>query len=402
MTNQKLILVNISWWVALFVLGALAMRLIPFTNTFATYGILESSTLPKWFKHWANFDGGSYIVISDVGYRQVGFVQAYFPIFPLVIRYLTYPFTWMNLSDVTLLNLRFLLGTGFNFLCSTLFLITFYKYLRLRFDTIKTNHIITTFLLFPTTFFMHAFYTESLFLLLLVFCLLAYQRRWLIRLTLGLILLTSTRVVGVFLIPAIALDMYLVSDRSSLSRVRHLISFFAEHIWELVAVGLGTIGLFSYMVYLYLFFGDPLYFFHVQSEFGAGRQENPVLFLQVVWRYFKILWTVRPIDWKYFAYVQEFLMTMFAFALLVVGVLKSKRFKIQIPEIAFSFGAFFLPTLTGNFSSMPRYILVCLPIFIIIGQYISQHKTAKIVYVIAGIVFSFINIMLFIQGHWVA
>jgi hypothetical protein len=156
------------------------------------------------------------------------------------------------------------------------------------------------------------------------------------------------------------------------------------------------------MLYLYLAFNDPLFFFHVQSAFGAGRQQSFVLFLQVTWRYFKIFWTARPFDWKYYAYVQEFVATFFALVVLMYGSVRVKKLQLHIQELAFSFGAFFLPTLTGNFSSMPRYILVCLPLFFIIGQFLSKHKTAKIAYIVVCSVLSFVNIMLFIQGHWVA
>lgn len=395
--------ISIVWWVIVFIVGAIALRTIPFTNTFSNYALEQRSTLPEWVKRWANFDGGAYIILSDVGYQQVGLLQAYFPVYPLVIRGLVnISLLFLPNTEMMTLNLRFLMGLGFNFVCSTLFLIVLNKYLALRFNLTERKNVILSFLLFPTTFYLHAIYTESVFLLLLVFCLYAYHKRWMLRLMLALILLTATRVVGVFLIPAIALDMYLLRDRSPSSHIRRIIKFFTQHLFELVIIGAGTLGLFSYMAYLYFIFGDPLYFFHVQSSFGAGRQQNPVLFLQVIWRYFKILWTARPINWKYFAYVQEFAYTMFTIFLLGYGLLRSRKWKLQIPEMAFSFGAFFLPTLTGNFSSMPRYILVCLPLFIILGQVLTKHKTAKICYIIAGCVFSFINIMLFIQGHWIA
>ncbi|HOI05491.1 MAG TPA: hypothetical protein PLJ02_03465, partial [Candidatus Woesebacteria bacterium] len=160
------------------------------------------------------------------------------------------------------------------------------------------------------------------------------------------------------------------------------------------------LGLVSYMGYLWVNFNDPFYFLTVQSQFGAGRQSQLVIWPQVVWRYLKIIFTVRPIDWKYFAYVQEFCLSLIGLYYLIKAFLKKE---LPLAWILFALGAYFMPTLTGNFSSMPRYILVCWPIFFYLAKDFSRWKPqAKILYLTISLLLLIINSMLFIQGYWVA
>ncbi|MEO8581131.1 MAG: hypothetical protein ABI425_00965 [Patescibacteria group bacterium] len=389
------------WWMILFCLGGIALYTIPFTNTFSNYALEQESTLPTWVKRWGNFDGGAYIIISERGYKGVGLLQAYFPVYPLVIGAVAAAIShFIPQTTVGLRNFQFIFSLSFSFVCSVFFFYILNKYLALKYELQQRKDIFISFLFFPTAFFLHAIYTEALFLLLLIFCLYSYKKGWWLRLMGALILLTATRIVGIFMIPALGFDFYLSKTHSF--RLWDKLNTFSKHFWQFTAISCGIFGLLSYMLYLYLTFGDPLYFFHVQSSFGAGRQQNLVPFLQVCWRYLKILWTARPFDWKYFAYVQEFVTTGVMLIFLLFGTIKKKAFKLSYAELAFSFGAFFLPTLTGNFSSMSRYVIVCLPIFFILGQIFSQHKTVKIGYIVVCSVLSFINIMLFIQGHWVA
>jgi hypothetical protein len=160
------------------------------------------------------------------------------------------------------------------------------------------------------------------------------------------------------------------------------------------------LGLLIYMYYLWINFADPFYFFTVQSQFGAGRQNQLILWPQAVWRYLKILATARPIDWKYYIYVQEFLFSLGALYYLIKAFFKKI---LSLAWVLFSLGAYFLPTLTGNFSSMPRYILLCWPIFFyLVKDFSNWHKLYKVLYLTISLILLIINTMLFIQGYWVA
>jgi len=82
--------------------------------------------------------------------------------------------------------------------------------------------------------------------------------------------------------------------------------------------------------------------------------------------------------------------------LLVIGYIK----RIRISYLIFSFLAITIPTFTGTFSSMPRYVLVAFPLFIVLG--LIKNKLMKIF--LLSIFFLLLSIftLLFTSGHWVA
>jgi hypothetical protein len=178
----------------------------------------------------------------------------------------------------------------------------------------------------------------------------------------------------------------------------HQVDEFLARSWkEGLIISIGALGLIFYMMYLSARFDDPLYFLHVQAEFGGGRQENLVLLPQVVWRYLKILWYYRPIGLSYLVFAQEFLMTVGVF----VGLLLSLRY-IRFSYVLFALMAFLLPTLTGTFSSMPRYVLVCFPITMLLVIFLQNRRWAKVIYLVGSGILLILNTLLFIQGYWVA
>ncbi len=140
------------------------------------------------------------------------------------------------------------------------------------------------------------------------------------------------------------------------------------------------------------------YFFHVQSEFGGGREEKLILLPQVFWRYLKILATVEQVNVRYYAYFQELVTAVIAFALLLASLVK-----VRWSYVVFGICAFLLPTLTGTFSSMPRYILVIFPIWMVLSLVMaSVSRKIFTIYILLSTVWLLFNTILFIQGYWVA
>jgi hypothetical protein len=63
---------------------------------------------------------------------------------------------------------------------------------------------------------------------------------------------------------------------------------------------------------------------------------------------------------------------------------------------------FIIPTFSGSFVSMPRYILLCLSCFITLGRYLNNHKVIRVLYVIISIYLQIIYTSLFARGFWVS
>ncbi len=382
----------VLWRVALLIVAFVAPFILPFKPSFPLTELLQDLAIPHWLSAWANFDGVHYLTLISRGYLAVGYVQAFFPIWPLILM----PIWWVS-SDLTWVVLVGQL-VALSCFAGALFL---YRYLLARTDKIKSQPfkwLVVLLLLFPTSFHFAALYSESLFLLLVlgVFICAFHKKWWWAGILAGIA--SGTRVVGIFLVPALLIEL---AAQSQLWQSRNLsptslLAWIRAHVGHLSAISLGVVGLLGYSIFLWWYFADPLYFFHVQSEFGGGRQESLVLFPQVVWRYLKILTTV-PLDLRYLIYLQEFLAGVGGLVILLLGFRK-----VRLSLWFFSLMAVLLPTLTGTFSSMPRYILVAPAIFLIINAWLANHPKLRIVWLIISTLLLLCNAVLFIQGYWVA
>lgn len=384
----------ISWRLSLFLIGFLAQFFLKYQPSFPYSDQLTSYGLPQWVYSWANFDGVHYLTIINKGYFGTGLIQAFFPLFPMTVKVL-------NVFENPLI-----VGLIFSTFLNLVLFLTFYQFSKTFFEK---NHFLNLliFTLFPTSFFFGAFYTESLFLILVLQAFIfSHKKNWLMA-SIFAGLASATRIIGIFLLPALLWE-YLINHESSNLFIKNILQTnyrqkIIKQIKERILnknlihiILLSSSGLIIYMSYLYFKFNDPIYFFHVQSEFGGGRQESLILYPQVVFRYIKILLTARPFDLKYFTYVLEFIAGTIGLLAILFSI---KKFKIS--HLIFSLGAFFIPTLTGTFSSMPRYILVCFPLFFFIGMNL-KNKQSKIIYLAISSILLLINTILFIQGYWVA
>jgi hypothetical protein len=116
----------------------------------------------------------------------------------------------------------------------------------------------------------------------------------------------------------------------------------------------------------------------------------------VAWRALKIVITTRPFDWKYFAYVQEFIVGTVGLVLLILAC-----FKVRPSLSFFALASFLLPTLTGTFSSLPRYYLTTLTPFLFLAIATEKSKWRSLLMAISLVLLG-INTVLFLQGYWVA
>jgi len=407
----KLTVVFLAWRISQLVLGLLAPKFLPYEYSFPYWDtLLQLSGNPAWIYSWANFDGVHYLTIVEHGYVGTGLIQAFFPLYPILLKLLSYLVTNHIISGLIISNI-FLYG----------FVLVWFKLLSLEFDRKIAWLSLFAFLSFPTSFFAGGLYTESLFLFLAAASFLAAkQKKWALAGILAA-LLSATRVVGVAIVPALLLEYFeqkktktenlkpkqslklklqmnklwnlKISNFKFVSDLDFRISDLKPIFWILI----GSLGLLSYMAYLTYEFSDPLYFLHVQAEFGTGRQESLILYPQVVWRYLKILWTYQPLGLKYYAYFQEFL----SGTLILATIAYSYKFARK-SWVLFSFLTFLIPVMTGTFSSLPRYVLVCLSIYPLIAQLSLKHKWFKYAYFSISTSLLILNTILFITGRWVA
>ena len=141
-----IIKVYFIWFISLLVVSFLAIKFLPFRPRFPYWDAILSNLSPYQFIwHWANFDGPHYITIAEKGYIGTGLIQAFFPLYPLVVRYFNiFLRNWLY-TGLILSNLFFIIGLYF-----------FDKLAGLE-GIKKTKWPILFLILFPTSFYFISF-----------------------------------------------------------------------------------------------------------------------------------------------------------------------------------------------------------------------------------------------------
>ena len=360
---KKIIFLFFLSKILIFAAAALAPRVIPvFGNKFPYTQILIETKLPYWIWSFGNFDGVHYLRIAQDGYVNQ-FAQAFFPLYPLLVRLISY-LTFGNFLTAALIlsNLAFF---------ASLFL--FYKLVKKISDE-KIAIWSSAFLLaFPTSFYFQAVYTEGLFFLLIIASFYFFQQKKIILASFMGSLASATRLAGIFLAPSAALT----------KNKKNLIPIFTI-----------PLGLLIYMMYLKIGFHNPFYFLTAQSIWGQERSTTEIVLLpQVFWRYIKILLTTNGLP--LFNGILELTATIFAVIMLILST------KIVSREwLVFSWIAVITPTLTGTLASMPRYILIAFPIYIALAQ--IKSVPAKILLITSFMILQTMLVILFTRGYWIA
>src|SRR3989344_8028888 len=163
---SQILMIWLMWRLGLVFLAYIAPNVLPFQVTFSNYAVQNQASLPIWLEKWFNFDGGAYILIARDGYRAAALLEAYFPLFPLVYRGLTFCLAKL-LPGLISANLWLISGYLLNVGLSLLMLILAKKFFQELLGEKMASKALIAVVLFPTSFFYQAIYTESLFMALL-------------------------------------------------------------------------------------------------------------------------------------------------------------------------------------------------------------------------------------------
>lgn len=348
---------------------------IPFLGFFPYRDFALSFNLPLILTNLSNFDGVHYLNIANFGYAQ--YEHAFFPLYPFAIKLLSPVFFQNSLAaSLAISNLSLLLS-----------LVIFYRYLQLL-KIKQTFSIILFFILFPTSFYLSAVYTESIFFLIFISTLYLFESKrfgWAAFLA---ILASLTRINGIFL--TIYFLLYFYYHRP-IKKYQYLYIFAP------------LFGLALYSIYLFLTTNDPLAFIHSISNFG--RQTSPVIFLKVIYRYLKIF-ILASHDFKYYIAILEFSVFTLFFSVLSLQLFKYCQAKTYLTNISLvslnliSFATLLLPTLTGTFSSLPRYSLMSISVFIFLGQLKNIYLKALILLIF--IILHVLTLAFFSRGYFIS
>ena len=374
----KILTAFLFWRLLLFLVAFFSPLLIPqFGAKFPYYQErLIATGLPHFIWSFGNFDGVHYLGIAQDGYAYQ-FTQVFFPLYPILIKMFSY-ITFGNflISGLLISNLFFFCG-----------LIIFFKLIREVYDEKIALWSCFFLLSFPTSFYFGAVYTEGLFFLLIISTFYLFYRERILLASIVGSFASATRLIGLFLTPSLALK---------------------RNFKSLIPLLIIPLGFLAYVLYLKIEFNNPLYFLSAQTVFGQERSTAGIVLLpQVFWRYLKILTTTNGLVFANAAF--ELLSTIFALSLLLIAFKQSfstnkqsfsSNKKIKIEWLVFGLIAILTPTLTGTLASMPRYILVAFPIYIVLAH--LKNLKVKILIITISIILLIVTTTLFTQGYWVA
>ncbi len=374
----KVVTLFLSWKLVLllFLVISFNFHLFPTTNNYLGGGGINY-ILPEIYS-WANFDGEHFLSIAKFGYKPLE--QAFFPLYPAL----------MSLLQIDLVDTRYnpffnlvfigLIISHLAFLVALLFL---WKLIKEDYSGQTSFGTILVMLLFPTSFYFGAVYSESIFLLLTVLSFyFARRSNWWLAGIFGFFA-SLTRVFGVLLLPALLIEAY--QQKQSYKKI--------------IGLALIPLGLLSYMIYDWYFFGDPLAFYNLQTVVGEQHQKGIVLLPQVLYRYIRILLTFDPANILYQTILLEFFVGILFFILPIYGFIK----KVRLSYLFYAFTGFLLTTVQGSFSSLPRYVIVLFPSFLILYLIFSKSSLPlKIILALGALILLGFETMLFLKGYWVA
>lgn len=309
-----------------------------------------------------NWDGKHFLAIADSGYTE-RLQYAFFPLYPLVVNVIS------KVLNISLLSA----GISVNLISSFGIIYFFIKILEKlkEADYVKT---IIFFLIFPTSFYLLAVYSESIFLL---FTLMAFYMIFEKKLLWGVAfaaLAASSRVVGVAAALAVITEIF-ISNKNSSDRI---FSFFALS------------GFLIYCLYLFLTFNNPLYF--LVSELNWDR---------VITLPGKNIWETNlylayyGLDGSYYTIFLDLLFSIFGigFGLRAIRFLRPSLYIYTILCLL-------IPLTTSILLSFPRFLIVIFPIFILVGR--IRNRIFQITYVICCLTLLFIFFNLFLRDIWVS
>lgn len=380
---KRIIFLFLAWRVFLFLpliaANVLLLQRIGYEYTNLSNFLGGSNQLLSHFLLYpfGNFDGIYYLLIAANGYtNNAGF----FPLFPLSIKASTLPFG-LNIASFDPRQYFIVVSlVSFYFLFS---LFVLRKLIKLDHKEEIAVWSIVFLLIFPTSFFFAAFYSESLFLLLsLLSFYFARKRKWVLTGILGA-LLSATRLVGIAIWPAILYEYFKENKNKINIKIMPLL--------------LVPLGLISYIIYNFYKWGNPFYFIAAQGNFQNNRSVNAIIpFPQAVFRYLKILLTVSPALYEWWIALSE--LSFFLLTLILLYIAWKKR--VRISYLIFGVLCFLIPASSGTFSGLPRYVLIIFPIFIALA--LIRNKLFKIIYCTVSLILLFIFFMLFSKGYLVA
>lgn len=350
----------------------------------------------KFVPHPLNFlemharqDTAWYFSIAYEGYKFSTTEQSnvnFFPLYPKLMKYgyeLLKPIT----PNLNLYHRYLLSGTLISIIALFLAIILLYKLFCLDTDDKTAFLAIFLLLIFPTSYFFTAIYTESLFLLLAVGTFYFARKNLFILAGLSGYFAALTRPVGIFLLIPVVIELILA--RKWLGQKKLILNSASL---TLIPLGLGT-----FMYYLNQKFGNPLLFIEAAKSWGRN------LTLSITFPFDMVVSLINHIEgelnFTYASAANIFLEMLFfnlGLVLSIILLLKKERLSYGVWCLI----SVLFPITSGVLVSQGRYTLVLFPIFLLLAETARKYFLFSYIYPLISLLLLGLLTVLFVNGHW--
>jgi len=336
--------------------------------TFAMGAVASASTVhPGWLEIWNRWDATHYLDLAKNGYVAVGESRVslvFFPLYPWLVRVMAF-FIHDYLGAAFVVSGIASVATGLLLVRLT------------RADESEDVARLTVWFLFifPTSFFLHICYTESLFLALTLGCFLAARNnRWALAGVLGAGA-CLTRVNGLILGPALATEVILQYWQTRRINLRWL--------W----LGLLPFGFLGYLWLNHEVTGDYFAFTKIMQEHWYKKFATPWFGIHDLW--------LRALGLN----VNEGLNEFIAVALITVCMVLS-WFRLRASYSVWITLNWLLVNSTAYVLSVPRYALTLFPVFILFAKATTGRSFWFAMFTVFSLLYLALYAGRFVQGLW--
>jgi Predicted integral membrane protein len=325
----------------------------------------------NFFEIWSRWDAESYLKIAENGYAATGedrFLIVFFPLYPLLVA------VFRGVFGDTLVSAFFVSGVA-----SVALGLFFYKLVGLD-HTEKTARLSVLFMfIFPTSYFLHIPYTESLFLALTVGCFLAARRRN--HLAAGFLgaLACLTRINGLILIPALCFEI--------LDEYRETRRFDARWIFY----GFVPLGFGIYLALNYFVAGSPTMFLTYQREHWFRYFRVP---WEGIWETYERMYYPRAGEAQMQGFQELLFVAIGLFA--VVAGWRHLRNSYRVWMVL----NWLLSVSTSFVLSVPRYTLLLFPLFMLMALASAGNRWIRLIFTVWSLLYLSLFTTQFVRGWW--
>ena len=350
---------------------ALGTKILLLLFGVASYQALEDEKVPfgwSWLELWNEWDATHFLRLAEFGYSAADKFKAWFyPLYPWSVRFTSY-----LCGDFVLAS----------FLVSAVALFFAVVILR-RIAAFEWNETVARraayfFLIFPTAFYLHIGYTESLFIALMLGSIFAARKeRWWLAGLLGAFS-WMTRANGIVLLPTLAVEA--VHQWQAGKRWQ----------WRWLWIGIVPLGFAAYLFLNWRISGDPFAFLKMRKELFHMSFSWPWNGIADAFRNLR-----RHPNEAEIVGTQELIFTGLG---LVCSILS--WFKLRPIYATWITGNWLLLVCVTFIESMPRYAVSMFPIFFFFA-FAAENRFWRVMITMWSILFFALFSSLFARGWWV-